>query len=140
MRVKVELAFSQEFTGEWTDQEQKTESKETTRTMKLGQVCAWSNYQMFIDCESNVDVGKFTIFTTDGQQKYNSMNNVCTQYNTDSQRAAFVRGQGYAENVVSIINKVCKDVLFSPTSTATVDFTDGARNGNAWSVQGCMWS
>lgn len=136
---KVEISLSEEFTGEWSNSDQTTISKKTTRVMKKGEVCAWASYQMFIDCDSKVDVGKFTIYTADGNQKFQMMNNVCTQYQADSARAEFVRGQGYDESVVNTINQVCKDVLFTPTGKASLDFTDGARTGNAWSAQGCMF-
>lgn len=136
---KIEISLSEEFNAEWTDQTQTSVTKKDTRILKRGDMCAWTAYQMFIDCDSSVDVGKFTVFTAAGQQKFNTMNNVCTQYTTDASRGSFIRGQGFSEDVVTTINKVCHDVLTTPTGAALFDYTEGSHTGAAWSIQGCMY-
>lgn len=136
---KLEVSLSEEFNAEWTDQKADTVSKKDTRTMKRGDMCAWTSYQMYIHCDSSVNVGKFTVYTAAGQQKYTSMNNICDQYPTEAERGSFVRGQGFSEDVITTINKVCRDVLTTPTGSARFDYTEGAKTGTAWSIQGCMY-
>lgn len=141
--VKASIEFGEEFTDSWTHTDVVTTTRSTTRTMKLGNMCAWSNIQFFVDCKAQLSVNRFSVHMPDASLKYGWLENICTNFATEPDRTAFIRGQGFPEPVVQQVNEVCDEstVKTDDQGLVRLDLGDGTMsNAKPWSIQGCMYN
>lgn len=139
--AKVEVSLGEEFSDSWTDSKATTNSRTTVRTMRDGDVCAWTSIQFFVDCKSKVTITKLAMYTADGQRKYTGMDNICTYFPNSDDRELFIRGQGFQESTVKQVTDMCNSAETNTDENGRVriDLGDGSLTAYPWSIQGCMF-
>jgi hypothetical protein len=136
--VKTEVELGAEYNKEWSKAKTTTVESTDTWTINYLQSCAPTSYQFNVECESTIKVKKFTMINKDGTEASGAPENICSFFQSDNDRAEYIRGQGLSDATVATANTICASVAKTDASGhITIDLNTEALTPSPVTVQGC---